>query len=226
MDLAGAERARYARQLVLPGFSEVAQALIRSARVHVVGAGAVGGPALLYLSQAGVGTIYVDEGGDVAQEDAAAWLYPAEHVGEPRLFDAIDAVRKASAFVEVRAHATGVRPMAALVCATTTELARAAAERARLAGLPHVVALANGDGGEVVAIPSGAPCYRCASRPMTGAPARGGAPAMVGVLGALELILVVAGAVNHAGRRIELTSGLPDVRPTARIPGCDCVNVY
>ncbi len=89
MALSDAETARYARQLILPGFGPLAQEFLRAARVQVVGAGDVAGPALLYLAAAGVGTIYVDDGADVAPEDAAAWLYGADQVGQPRLFAAV-----------------------------------------------------------------------------------------------------------------------------------------
>jgi adenylyltransferase/sulfurtransferase len=229
MALTDAEVARYARQLVLPGLGAAAQELIRAAQVHVVGAGAVAGPALLYLAQAGVGTIYVDDGADVAAEDAGAWLYAPDQVGEPRLFAAMEAVRGASEFVKVRAQATtGTHPTAALVCAPSGNVARIAAERARLAGLPHVVALADGDGGQVVSVPSGAPCYNCGSRPSVAASPDGGAAAAVGALAALELLLVVGGVLKASGhgRRIDLVLGHPHMQPTARIPGCDCANSY
>jgi hypothetical protein len=203
------------------------QERIRTARVHVVGAGAVAGPALLSLAQAGVGTLYVDDGADVAEGDAS-WLFGPEHVGQPRLLAAMEAVRGASAFVEARPYSTmGVHLTAALVCVTDRSTASKAAERARLSGLPHVVALAEGDGGEVVAVPSGAPCYSCASRPGAGVQPRPGAAAAVGLLGAVELLLMLGGlATSSSGRHTGLVFGLPDARPTSRIPGCDCANTY
>jgi hypothetical protein len=213
----------------LPGLGLGEQERLRAARVHVVGAGAVGGPALLCLAQAGVGTLYVDDGGDIAEEDATSWLYGAEQVGQPRLFAALDALRNASAFVKVRPYGTtGVHPTATLVCLTGRSAARAAAERARLSGLPHVVALPEGEGGEVVAVPSGAPCFGCASRSATSLGPQGSAAATVGLLGALEMLLMLSGlaASQESGRRIRLELGLPQVQPTSRIPGCDCVHVY
>jgi len=223
MALSEAEVARYARQLILPGLGPVAQEFLRSARVHVVGAGEVAGPALVYLAQAGVGTLYVDDGGDVGAEDGAAWLYGAEKVGEPRLLSAMEALRGVNRFVKPRAYATGADPTATLICAGGPGIAREAAERARAAGLPHVVALADGDGGEVVSIPPGAPCYNCGSRPGSGAPPRSGAGAAVGTLGALELLLVLGGvSQGPIGRRVELVLGEPQARPTTRIPGCAC----
>lgn len=223
MALSDAEVARYARQLILPGMGPVTQEFLRAARVHVVGAGEVAGPALLYLAAAGVGTVYVDDGLDVAPEDTAAWLFGAGQVGEPRLFAAIAALKAASAFCKPRAYATGADPTATLVCASSPGVAREAAERARRAGVPHVVALVDGDGGEVVTVPPGAACYACASRPGSGAPPSPGAAAAVGALGAAELLLILAGTVQGgAGRRIDVVLGQPQARPTSRVPGCAC----
>jgi molybdopterin-synthase adenylyltransferase len=223
MGLSDAEVARYGRQLVLPGLGPIAQEFLRAARVHVVGAGAVAGPALLYLAQAGVGTLYVDDGADVGAEDATAWLYRPSDVGEPRLFRAIAAVKASNAFAKARGHSTEADPTAALVCPASAATAREAAERARGAGLPHVVAVADGDGGEVVAVPPGAPCYACASRPGTGAPTGPAAAAALGALGALELVMLLGGVHQGTrGRRIDLVLGQPHARATTRVPGCAC----
>lgn len=223
MSLDAAELARYARQLILPGFSATSQDFLRAARVHVIGAGEVAGPALLYLAAAGVGTLFLDDGLDVAPEDMAAWLYRADQLGEPRLFTAVAALREAMPWVKARPYATGSDPTAVLVCTSSLGVAREAAERARVAGVPHVVALADGDGGEVVAVPSGAPCYACASRPGSGAPPWPGVAAALGALGALEVLLILAGLVQgQPGRRIDLVLGQPQARATTRVPGCPC----
>jgi molybdopterin-synthase adenylyltransferase len=223
VSLTDAELARYARQLILPGLGAVTQEFLRAARVQVVGAGPTAGPALLYLAQAGIGTIFVDDAGDVAPEDGPAWLYPPGQLGEPRLIAAMEALKAASAFSRARAYATGADPTAVLVCAPWVSIAREAAERARVAGLPHVVARADGDGGEVVSVPPGAPCYSCAARPGTGAGPRPGASAAVATLGALELLLLLGGiAEEPRGRRVDLVLGQTHVRETTRIPGCPC----
>jgi hypothetical protein len=231
MSLSEAEIARYARQIVLPGVGAMAQEFMRAARVHVVGAGPVAGPALLFLAQAGIGTLFVDDASDVSDEDRTSWLYAAAQVGEPRAFAAMEAVKAASSYPKPRPYATGADPTAVLVCPGWQGVAREAAERARLAGVPHGVAIADGDGGEVVAVPPGAPCYSCATRPGTGARARPGATAAIGALGALELLLLICGAyqgpggpAGQGGRRTDLILGQPQTRPTTRVPGCPCAN--
>lgn len=223
MALSEAEIARYARQLMLPGLGPLTQEFLRSARVHVVGAGEVAGPALLYLAAAGVGTLYVDDGLDVGREDVAGWLYRADQVGEPRAFAAVAALKDASAFGKARAYATGAEPTAALVATASAGVAREAAQRARAAGLPHVVALLDGDGGEVVSVPRGAACFACASRSGTGALSLPGAAGALGALAACELLLMIAGAAQgDVGRRIELVAGQPVARATRKVPGCPC----
>ena len=223
MALSNAEVERYARQLILPGFVPLTQEFLRGARVHVVGASEVGGPALLYLAAAGVGNLLVDDGRDVAPEDSASWLYGAEQLGNPRVFAAIEALRTVSSFSKARPYSSGADPTAALICTGWSGTAREAAERARMAGIPHVVAEVDGEGGQVVSVPPGAPCYSCASRPGSGAAARPGAAAAVGALGALELLQIIAGVVTGpGGRRIDLVLGEPQVRATTRVPGCPC----
>jgi adenylyltransferase/sulfurtransferase len=222
LPLTDAERARYARQLVLPGLGPASQEFLRAARIQVVGAGAVAGPAMVYLAEAGVGTISVDDGAEIAAADAAHWLYPRGREGQPRTFVAIEALRAVNGLAKVRAHATGFEPTAVLVCPDAPAVARDAARRAQDAGLPHVVAQGDGDGGFVVSIPAGAPCYACAGGTPT-LPPTVGAAAALGALAALELVLLLAQAAEEPrGRRIEVVRGQPITRATQRQAGCHC----
>jgi len=220
--LSEVEVQRYARQLLLPGFGPVSQEFLRAARVQVVGAGAIAGPAMTFLAAAGVGTLSIDDGADVAATDPAHWLYPPERAGEPRAFAAIAALKAVNGLVKPRVHATGFEPTAVLVCPESPVVARDAAERAQSAGLPHVVAQGDGDGGFVVSVPPGAPCYRCsASSPAL--PATLGAAATLGGLAALELLLLLAQAAQEPrGRKLELVRGVPLARATHRQAGCTC----
>jgi hypothetical protein len=139
---------------------------------------------------------------------------------------ALAPLRAASATVSVRLWSSEADPTAALVCLEGESAARAASERARRAGLPHVVALATREGGEVVVVPPGAPCFRCASPPAAArtlpAPA---SAAAVGALAALELVLLLA-RPRRPGRRLDLAQGWPAARETTRRDGCDCGVVY
>ncbi len=62
MMLTGSQRRRYARHVVLPEIGEEGQRKLLASKVLVVGAGALGSPAALYLAAAGVGTIGIMDG--------------------------------------------------------------------------------------------------------------------------------------------------------------------
>ncbi|HTN54262.1 MAG TPA: ThiF family adenylyltransferase [Anaeromyxobacter sp.] len=213
--------ARYSRQLLVPGFDEGAQERLLGARVRVVGADAVAAPALVALVQAGVGRIWIDDPEDVSPADLAGWLYPPAAVATPRTRAAAAALAPLSSYVLVDAYPTGGVPSAALVAAPSIAQALAAAEEARRAGIPHVVIEPDGEGGAVITVPPGAPCYSCGRS--TGGAGRPPTPGIAALasLAAQELIQLVA-FPGGAGRRVDLVRGVATVRPTVRLAGCAC----
>jgi adenylyltransferase/sulfurtransferase len=162
MSLSDDRIARWARQLLVPGFGEEVQERLLGARVRVVGVDAVASAALVYLVQAGVGRIWLDDPEDVSPADLSGWLFPPSAVGSSRVDAARTALAPLSDFVQVDRYPTGGVPSAALVCAPSVVQAVTAAEAARRAGIPHVVVEPDGDGGAVISVPPGAPCYSCA----------------------------------------------------------------
>jgi len=50
--------------------------------------------------------------------------------------------------------------------------------------------------------------------------------ALYGAHAALELHLLIGGVVRESGRRLDLVLGHAHAHATARVPGCDCFNVY
>jgi adenylyltransferase/sulfurtransferase len=213
--------ARYARQLLVPGFGEAAQLRLAAARVRVVGVEAVVGPALVYLVQAGVGKLWIDDPESVAPQDVGGWLYVPQDVGRPRADAAADGLRRLSRLVTVEPYPTGGVPTATLVAAPSPAQAIHAAEAARRAGAPHVVVEPDADGGAVVSVPAGAPCYNCARSTGEGRPALPGAAALVS-LAATDLVLMIALPGTVPGRRFDLVRGVTTLRPTARLAGCAC----
>jgi len=218
-----AQVARFSRQLLVPGFGEAAQERLLASRVRVVGAGGVAAPALVALVQAGVGRLWLEEPEDVTPADVPGWLYSQSSVGTPRVEAAAAALGPRSRHATIGPYPVGGVPTATLVFAPSTAQALAAAEQARRAGLPHVVVEADGEGGAVVTVPPGAPCFACArSAAGAGRPPEP-AVAALSALAAQELLLLVAtpGTVRE-GRRIDLVRGVTTTRPTARLPGCSC----
>ncbi len=222
MTLADDRIARFARQLLVPGFGEAAQERLAAARVRAGGADGAASAALVYLVEAGVGRVWIDDPEQVSPADATGWIYGQGAVGSPRAPAARDALRRLSRFCEVEPYPVGGVPTATLVAAPSVAQALHAAEAARRAGVPHVVLEPDGDGGSVVSIPPGAPCYACA-RSTTGAgrPPTPGAAALA-ALAASELVQLVAVPDASAGRRLDLVRGVVNVRPTTRLAGCAC----
>ncbi|SDQ72137.1 adenylyltransferase and sulfurtransferase [Quadrisphaera sp. DSM 44207] len=93
--LTGPERARYARQLALPGFGETAQRRLRAARVAVVGAGGLGSPVISYLAAAGVGAlVVVDDDVVEASNLQRQVLHGVEDLGRAKADSAARAVHR------------------------------------------------------------------------------------------------------------------------------------
>ncbi len=213
---------RYARQLLVPGFGEAAQERLGRARVRVVGADAVASAGLVYLVQAGVGRLWIEDAEDVSPSDASGWLFAPSAVGSPRVEAARAVLAPLSRFVSIEPYPTGGVPTATLVFASSGPQALASAEAARRAGIPHVVVEPDAEGGALVVVPPGAPCYACArSTAGAGRPAQPGIAAL-SALGAAELVLMIANPGSTPGRRIDLVRGVATARPTSRLAGCAC----
>lgn len=214
--------ARWARQLLVPGLDEAAQERLAGARVRAVGVDGVASAALVGLVQSGVGRLWLEDAERVATPDGLGWLYPPAAVGTPRVEAAQVALAAMSAYTVVEPYPTGGVPTATLVAAPAAAHAVFAAEAARRAGVPHVVLEVDADGGAVVSVPPGAPCYACArSTSGPGRPAAAGISALA-ALAALELLQMVALPGSVPGRRIDLVRGVTAVRPTVRLAGCAC----
>lgn len=213
--------ARWARQLLVPGFGEAAQERLAAARVRVVGADEIAAPALVYLAQAGVGLLWIDDPETVGPQQVGSWLYPPRAVGEPRAAAAAAALTRLSRFVRAEPYPAGGIPTATLVAAPSPAQALHSAEAARRAGVPHVVVEPDGEGGAVVSVPPGAPCYSCARSSSAGRPPVPGSAAL-SALAAAELLVAMTAPGAHAGRRLDLVRGVATLRPTVRLAGCAC----
>ena len=104
-ELTAAERARYARHLLLPGFGPDAQRRLRAARVAVVGAGGLGSPVLAYLAAAGVGELVViDDDVVEASNLQRQVLHGVASLDRPKVDSAAEAVARIDPSVRVVRH--------------------------------------------------------------------------------------------------------------------------
>ncbi len=215
--------ARYSRQLLVPGFGEEAQERLLAARVRAVGVDAVASAALVQLVQAGIGLLWIDDAAAVSPADLAGWVFAPSSVGAPRAPAACAALRALSSYSSVEPYPAGGVPTAAMVMAPSAAQALVAAEAARRAGVPHVVVEPDADGGAVVTVPPGAPCYACArSTSRAGRTATVGGASALGAVAACELVQMIAMPGSVQGRRVEIVHGVVAARPTVRLAGCSC----
>ena len=84
--LAPAQRARYARHLLIPEVGEEGQQKLLGSRVLLIGAGGLGSPASLYLAAAGVGTLGIIDADIVDDSNLQRQIvHSTERLGEPKV---------------------------------------------------------------------------------------------------------------------------------------------
>lgn len=107
--LTDAEKARYEWQLGTPGFGEAGQRRLKGSSVLVSRCGGVGGLVAYELAAAGVGRLVLAHAGPVRPNDLnRQLLMTAESVGRPRMEVAPQRLRELNPHVEVEAVAENV----------------------------------------------------------------------------------------------------------------------
>jgi molybdopterin/thiamine biosynthesis adenylyltransferase len=247
MALSEGERERYARQLVLPEFGEEAQVRLRAASVLVVGAGALGSAATLYLAGAGVGRLGVvdDERVEVSNLHRQP-LYIASDVGTAKAAAAVATLSALNPEVSIEPYPARLEPAnaAALVegqdvvvdCTDRLETRYVVNEACCAAGVALVEGGVLGLAGQVLSVrPGRSACYRCVFPSMSALGAEtscaevgilGPVAGVVGSLQALEAIKLITGLGEPLlDRMLEIDgggNGFTLVRTTRR-DGCpDC----
>jgi adenylyltransferase/sulfurtransferase len=236
------ELERYARQLVLPEWTGEVQERLKGATAIVIGAGALGSPAAVYLACAGVGRIGVVDGDWV--ELSNLQRQPLHFTPDVETQKAESAAQKLGVLntdisvepypVEVDAGNAAAIVMGADVVLDCTDsfdtryLVNVACCAQRV---PLVEAGALGFGGMVFAIrPGETACYRCAfptppANPVSCAEAGmlGAVAGVIGSLQALEALKLLSGVGRAPGDTIVQFDGLTleqTLVRTSRRPGC------
>jgi adenylyltransferase/sulfurtransferase len=227
MSLSEREIERYARQLVLPEWSGAAQERLTRATAVVVGAGALGSPAAVYLAAAGVGRLGVVDGDWVEISnlqrqflhftpdiDAQKAESAAQKLG---LLNTEIAVEPYPVEVDAdNAEAIVAGADVVLDCTDSFETRYLVNDACCSQRIPLVEAGALGFGGMVMAIrPGETACYRCAfpTAPANAPTCRdagmlGAVAGVIGSLQALEALKLLTGVGQPPGDRILQFDGL------------------
>ncbi|WP_194785672.1 molybdopterin-synthase adenylyltransferase MoeB [Actinomyces haliotis] len=247
--LTDAEKRRYSRNVLVPEVGMRGQQRIRAARVLLVGAGALGSPAALYLAAAGVGRLGIidDDAVDVSNLQRQI-LHTTAGQGRAKVDSALERVEALNPDVEVVATRASVTSENALELLAGWDVVIDGTDNfptryllndacVRL-GVPLVHgAVFRSDGQVTVLDGRRGPCYRCIHPvpPEPGAVpscAEGGVlgvmPGIVGTMQATEALkLIIGGARPLIGRMLVLNAW--DARgaelPVAKNPSCPVCGV-
>ena len=199
--LSSAELLRYSRHLLIPAVGEAGQLRLKNAAVLLVGAGALGSPAALYLAAAGVGRLgLVDPDVVDASNLQRQILHGESWLGKPKLESAAARLLEVNPHVQVERHPVRFTPQNALEIASAYDILVDGSDNfptrfltndtAFLLRKPLVYgAIHRFEGQSGVFAPHlGGPCYRCLLPNM---PPPGSVPSCheAGVLGVLPGII-------------------------------------
>ena len=225
---------RYARHLVLSEIGGPGQQKLARARVLIVGAGGVGGPAALYLAAAGVGTLGLIDADTVAVSNLQRQiLFSTADVDRPKVEAGAERLTALNPHVRVETHAYPLTAgNAADVIAghnvvldgTDDFHTRFAVNAACVAADVPLVSGALGRWNGQVGVFSGRPCYQCLvpeSPPDAETCARvgvvGALAGVIGAMAALETIKLITGAGDPLTGRLLLYDGLAATARSVRV---------
>ncbi len=231
---------RYARHLVLAEIGGPGQQKLAAARVLIVGAGGVGGPAALYLAAAGVGTLTLVDPDTVALSNLQRQiLFTGDDIGRPKVEAGAEHLTALNPRVHIETVAgplttDNARTLIAghdvVLDGTDDFQTRFAVNAACVAEGVPLVSGALGRWSGQVGVFAGRPCYQCLVPeipPDAETCARvgvvGALAGVVGAMAALETIKLITGAGEPLTGRLLLYEGLSATARTVRItadPDC------
>jgi molybdopterin/thiamine biosynthesis adenylyltransferase len=225
---------RYARHLVLAEVGGPGQQKLARARVLIVGAGGVGGPAALYLAAAGVGTIGIVDADTVSLSNLQRQIqFATDDIGRPKVEAAAERLTGINPHVVVQTHALMLTDGTAagliagydIVLDGTDDFpTRFAVNAACVAARIPLVSGALGRWDGQVGVFEGRPCYQCLvpeTPPDAETCARvgvvGALAGIIGAMAALEVVKRITGAGEPLTGRLLLYDGLNATARTVRI---------
>ena len=235
---------RYSRQYIINGIGAEGQKKIMQGRVLVIGAGALGSPAMMYLAGAGVGTIGIADFDRVDLSNLQRQIiHTTDSVGEKKTVSAGAAINRLNPDVNVITHDFKIDGNNIVSVISDYDIVIDASDRlvtkmmindaCIMAGRPLVHAGAERFFGQITTIlPDRGPCLRCLlednlEEEEEGACARYGILGPVtGILGsiqALEVIKYLTGTGRLLAGRILCFDGLTmdfDIAEFSQNPNC------
>ena len=199
--LSAAELLRYSRHLLIPAVGEAGQLRLKNAAVLLVGAGALGSPAALYLAAAGVGRLGLVDADVVDASNLQRQILHGESwLGKPKLESAAARLLEVNPHVQVERYPVRFTPENAMEIASAYDILVDGSDNfptrfltndtAFLLKKPLVYGAIHRFEGQtgVFAPHLGGPCYRCL---LPHLPAPGSVPSCqeAGVLGVLPGII-------------------------------------
>ena len=213
--LSSAELLRYSRHLLIPAVGEAGQLRLKNAAVLLIGAGALGSPAALYLAAAGVGRLGIVDADVVEASNLQRQIVHGESwLGKPKLDSAAARLRDVNPHVQVELHPVRFTPENAMEIAGAYDVIVDGSDNfptrfltndtAFFIGKPLVYGAIHRFEGQagVFAPHLGGPCYRCLlpNLPPPGsvpscqeAGVLGVLPGIIGSLQAMEAIKLILG---------------------------------
>lgn len=239
-DLSDEERATYEWQMWVEGFGEAGQRRLKNASVLVSRIGGVGGTAAYYLAAAGIGRLVLAHGGDVRASDLNRQLLMTHAaIGTSRIASARKRLHDLNPRVEIvtveaqvdETNAAGLVAQCDVVVACAPRFGeRLAMNRAAVAqGKPLVnCAMYELQGELSCVLPGRTACLACLTpeEPPTWKrefPVFGAVAGMIGAMGAMEAIKLIAGIGEPlAGRllMIDLRTMMTRTMTIVRDPRC------
>ena len=247
--LSNKESARYARNLLIPGFGECGQERLRASRVLVVGLGGLGSPVAFYLAAAGVGTLGLLDSDAVELSNLQRQiLHTTARIGLTKTQSAAETIAALNPDIQTELHAVRLSSGNAEALLRRYDVVVEACDNFETKFLINDVCVRLGkpfatagilamSGQAMFVVPGRTACLRCATPdvptdvPTTGVlGVLGATPGVLGSLQALETVRWLAGLwrpETDGAALLHAVSAEGSVRMrTMRIPqrpGCVCV---
>jgi adenylyltransferase/sulfurtransferase len=232
---------RYARHILLREVGGTGQAMLKAAKVLIVGAGGLGSPLALYLAAAGVGTIGLVDPDVLELSNLQRQVaHGTSRLGQPKVASAATAMREINPLVQVNEHPVRLDAgnVAALVAAydiicdgtdnfETRFLLADACVAARRTLISAAVLRFEGQLSTFKPHADGGPCYRCLypEPPPEGlvpscseAGVLGAVTGVMGTLQATEVLKEICGIGTSMSGRLLIWDALAAEFRTIKLP--------